>query len=89
MTEITASKREAHWRKTRNLMIGTLIVWFVFSFVVHWFANTLNAFSFLDFPLGYYMAAQGSPVIFVILIFVSTRMQENIDEEFGLAESQN
>jgi len=87
MTDVSATDREGHWRKTRNLMIGTLLIWFVFSFLVHWFANELNALSFIDFPLGFYMAAQGSPIIFVILIFVSTRMQEKIDEEFGVAES--
>jgi putative solute:sodium symporter small subunit len=40
----------------------------------------------MGFPLGFYMAAQGSPIIFVILIFWSVRRQEEIDEECGVAE---
>ena len=59
---------QAHWNKTRNLTAIVLAIWFVFSFVVHWFANALNAVSFLGFPLGYYMAAQGSLIVFVALI---------------------
>jgi hypothetical protein len=38
--------------------------------VVHWFAPQLNKISFMDFPLGYYMAAQGSLIVFVVQLFV-------------------
>lgn len=67
-------------------MIVHLTIWFVFSFVVHWFANSLNSISFLHFPLGYYMAAQGSLAVFVIQLFVFVRQQDNIDRECGMAE---
>lgn len=76
----------AHWQRTRNLTFVTLAVWFFFSFVIHWFASDLNAVSFMGFPLGFYMAAQGSPIAFVLLIFWSVRRQERIDEECGVAE---
>lgn len=75
-----------HWRRTRGLMWVTLAIWFVFSFVVHWFADALNGMSFLGFPLGFYMAAQGSLVVFVVLIFWFARAQDRIDRECGVAE---
>ncbi|MGI9303306.1 MAG: sodium/substrate symporter small subunit, partial [Gammaproteobacteria bacterium] len=37
------SRRGEHWQRTKRLMIITLILWFIFSFVVHWFADSLNA----------------------------------------------
>jgi len=80
------SSREEHWRRTKKLMIITLIIWFIFSFFVHWHAGWLNQFTFLDFPLGFYMAAQGSEVIFVITLFWFVRAQHNIDRECGFAE---
>ncbi|MFO7603060.1 MAG: DUF4212 domain-containing protein [Gammaproteobacteria bacterium] len=80
-------QREAHWKKTRNLMIIHLSIWFFFSFVVHWFANSLNSFSFMHFPLGYYMAAQGSLIAFVVQLFLFVKQQDKIDREFGMAES--
>jgi putative solute:sodium symporter small subunit len=46
----------------------------------------LNEFTFLSFPLGYYMAAQGSLIVFVVLIFWFASRQNQIDEEFGVAE---
>jgi putative solute:sodium symporter small subunit len=67
-------------------MIITLTLWFIFSFVVHWFANALNSMSFMGFPLGFYMAAQGSELIFVIIIFWFARAQHKIDQETGFAE---
>ncbi len=81
-----ASQKEVHWNRTRKLMIVHLTIWFVFSFVVHWFANSLNNTSFLHFPLGFYMAAQGSLAVFVIQLFVFVRQQDKIDRECGMAE---
>ena len=75
-----------HWRRTRRLMFITLGVWFVFSYLVHWFADALDNLSFLGFPLGFYMAAQGSLIIFVVLLFWFARAQNKLDEEFDVQE---
>jgi putative solute:sodium symporter small subunit len=82
------SQQEAHWAKTKSLMIIHLIIWFIFSFVVHWFAPQLNQISFLHFPLGYYMAAQGSLIVFVVQLFIFVRQQHKVDVEFGMAEEE-
>ena len=80
------STYEQHWAATKSLTIGILVLWFIFAFAVHWFANSLNSISFFGFPLGFYMAAQGSLAVFVVLIVVLNRKQEAIDEEHGVAE---
>ena len=67
-------------------MMLTLAIWFVFSIVIFMFGESLNNGSFLGYPLAYYMCAQGSIVIFVVLIFWFANRQEKIDEEFGFAE---
>tara|TARA_R110002012_G_scaffold60610_4_gene158631 strand:- start:54 stop:329 length:276 start_codon:yes stop_codon:yes gene_type:complete len=86
---IAGSNHEAHWQRTKGLTIKTLVVWFIFAFVVHWFAPQLNEFSILGFPLGFYMAGQGSLFAFVVIIFWFARTQNKIDEEFGVAEDAN
>lgn len=73
----------AHWRRTRNLTFLVLGIWFIFAFVVHFFAAWLNAWSFMGFPLGYYLAVQGSLAVFVVLIFIQNWRQDAIDDEFG------
>jgi putative solute:sodium symporter small subunit len=45
--------------------------------------------SFLGFPVGFYMAAQGSLIAFVVLIFWSVRAQDKIDRECGFAEDDD
>ncbi|MCZ6488240.1 MAG: DUF4212 domain-containing protein [Gammaproteobacteria bacterium] len=82
------SRREEHWQRTRKLMFITLTIWFIFSFVVHWNADALNVFTFLDFPLGFYMAAQGSEVVFVITLFWFVKAQHAIDLDCGFAEEE-
>lgn len=77
---------EAHWGKTRSLMFVTLGIWAFFSFFIHMFVSALNAVTIAGFPLGFYMAAQGSLIVFVVLIFWFASQQNKIDEEFGVAE---
>jgi putative solute:sodium symporter small subunit len=63
-------------------------LWVTFSFTVHFFVEALNNIKFLGFPLGFYMAAQGSLIIFVIMLFVFAKRQDTIDREEGVAEDQ-
>jgi putative solute:sodium symporter small subunit len=86
MSDVSQDKAAAHWAKTRGLMWVTLAVWFFFSFIIHMFVDALNTVVIFGFPLGWYMAAQGSLIIFVILIFWFCKSQNDIDEEFGFGE---
>jgi len=81
------SQKAVHWNRTRNLMIVHMVIWFIFSFVVHWIAPTLNKASVFHFPLGFYMAAQGSLIVFVVQLFAFAKQQDKIDRECGMAEA--
>ena len=61
-------------------------LWVFFSFIIHFFVSSLNEIRFLGFPLGFYMAAQGSLIAFVVMLFVFARRQDAIDREEGQAE---
>jgi putative solute:sodium symporter small subunit len=76
----------SHWAATRSLMWIVLTIWVLFSFVIHFFATPLNGVSFIGFPLGFYLAGQGSLIIFVVVIFWYAARQNSIDEEHGVAE---
>ena len=86
MSQGDMETKQRHWARTRNLTILVLSLWFIFSFVVHWFAKGLNEASFIGFPLGYYMAVQGSLIVFVLLIFFLNWRQDAIDDEAGFGE---
>jgi putative solute:sodium symporter small subunit len=84
MAQISAEAKQRHWERTRNLTVIVLVTWFVFSFVLPWFAGPLNAASFLGFPLGYYFCVQGSLIVFVLLIFFQNWRQDAIDNDAGV-----
>ena len=77
---------ERHWSRTSTLMWVMMALWIFFSYVIHFFVETLNGIKILGFPLGFYMAAQGSLIAFVIMLFIYARRQEAIDREEGVAE---
>ncbi len=83
-----STRAEEHWRRTRGLMLVSLLIWFIFSFAIHFFVEPLNRITFLGFPLGFYMAAQGSLIVFVVQIFWFAWKQNKIDEECGMAEEE-
>lgn len=85
-SNLTPAQQEAYWNRTTRLMWTILFIWFLASFVVHAFAVQLNSIVIFGFPLGFYMAAQGSLLVFVILCAWNAVAQNRIDEEFGVTE---
>ena len=84
------ANQEAHWNTTSRLMWTHLGLWFFFGYVVHMFVVPLNkiVIPILGFPLGFYMAAQGSLIAFVVMLFVFAKQQDRIDREHGYAEDE-
>ena len=85
-SSLTPAQRDAYWTKTSRLMWTIMALWFFFSFIIPAFAVQLNNVVIAGFPLGFYMAAQGSLVAYVVLCFWNASAQNKIDEEFGVAE---
>ena len=79
---------DRYWKRTSSLMWTMMALWLFFSFVIHFFVNSLNGISILGFPLGFYMAAQGSLIAFVVMLFVFAKRQDTIDREEGVAEEE-
>ncbi len=80
------SKDQAYWNDTSRLMWTALAIWFFFGYVIHMFVVPLNKIVILGFPLGFYMAAQGSLIAFVVLLFWFAKSQDAIDKKHGVAE---
>lgn len=87
MPDLTEEQKEAYWRYNVRLTVILLAIWFVVAYLISGlFAGWLNQFTFIGFPLGYYMAAQGSIAIFVIEIAVYAYLMNKKDREFGIRE---
>lgn len=85
--ELTA-KHQEYWRKNLTLTAILLAIWFVVTYVVGYFARDLNQITFLGFPVGFYMGAQGALIIYVIMIFYYARYMNRLDREYGVAEEE-
>jgi|SRR5262245_11559645 len=85
--ELSDRQKEEYWRYNVKLTTILLAIWFVVTFIISGLmASWLNNYTILGFPLGYYMAAQGSLAIFVIEIAVYAKLMNAKDEEFGIRE---
>ncbi|MBU3649243.1 MAG: DUF4212 domain-containing protein [Limnohabitans sp.] len=78
---------ERYWRKNLNITAVLLAVWFVVTFVVSFFARDLN-FTFFGWPFSFWMGAQGSLVIYVLIIWYYAQYMNKLDNEHGVAEAE-
>jgi putative solute:sodium symporter small subunit len=82
-------KHKEYWNKNLSLTAVLLGIWFVVTFVMAYFARDLNSFNFFGWPLGFYMAAQGSLIIYVLIIWFYAKKMNAMDDEYGVAEGSN
>ncbi|CAN7318658.1 DUF4212 domain-containing protein [Bosea sp. LjRoot90] len=75
-----------HWQKTSKLMLVMMALWLFFSYAIHMFVTPLNGIKIFGFPLGFYMASQGSLIAFVVMLFWFAKAQDKIDRDAGVAE---
>ena len=78
---------DAYWRANLKIIFVLLSIWFTVSFgfgiiLVDW----LNTFKIGGYKLGFWFAQQGSIYIFVILIFVYSRLIAKLDKKFHVKE---
>ncbi len=86
--ELTAKHHE-YWHKNLIVTAILLFIWFLVTFVEGWFARELNTISILGFPLGFYMSAQGSLIVYVALIWYYQHFMNKLDIEYGVEEGED
>jgi putative solute:sodium symporter small subunit len=87
MSDLTAEQKESYWKYNIRLTTILLVIWFVVTYLFGglW-AGQLNEIVVLGFPLGYWVAAQGSLAVFVIEIYVYARLMNKLDLDYGIHE---
>lgn len=73
----------AYWRAGRRLTATLLAVWFVATFVMAFFARELN-FVVYGWPFSFYMAAQGSLLVFLLIVAVYALAMDRLDRRHGI-----
>lgn len=79
---------ETYWRTQRYRIAFLLGIWFLVGPVMSiLFIEQLNEIVIGGVPLGFWMAQQGSIIVFVILIFVYAIWTGVLDRQAGVEET--
>jgi len=93
MTESTRNTTDGgnelrYWQRNLRITAGLLAVWFVTTFVATFFARELS-FSFFGWPFSFWMASQGSLVVYLAIVWWYARRIDALDREHGVAEEDD
>lgn len=77
-----------YWRKNLRITALLLAIWFVATFVMAFFARELATINFFGWPFPFYMAAQGSLIIYVLIIGFYAMYMRKLDLEHDVAEGE-
>jgi putative solute:sodium symporter small subunit len=80
-----SARHQEYWRKNVTLTLVLLGIWFFVTYVVGFFARDLS-FNFFGWPFSFYMGAQGSLIIYVVIIWYYARYMNRLDQEYGVDE---
>jgi len=80
-------KHQEYWSRTLRLTAVLLAIWFIVTYVVGFYARELS-FNFFGWPFAFYMGAQGSLIIYILIIWYYSRTMNKLDQEFGVAEAE-
>jgi putative solute:sodium symporter small subunit len=86
--ELTAKHRE-YWSKNLVVTAILLAIWFFITFVVGWFAEPLASVVIFGWPLPFYVGAQGSIIVYILIIWYYARYMAKMDKEYGVAEGED
>jgi putative solute:sodium symporter small subunit len=79
-------KHRQYWSRNLKITAVLLFIWFVVTFVMGYFAIPLAEISFFGWPLSFYMAAQGSLIIYVAILYYYAKKMRQLDVEYGVDE---
>jgi putative solute:sodium symporter small subunit len=74
-----------HWRANQRLTAVMLVVWLVVTFVGVYFARELS-FRLFGWPFSFWLAAQGSLVVYLLQVWWYARRMRQLDRDCGVAE---
>jgi len=85
---VSQEKLDAYWKENRNLVLVLLAIWAGASYGIQLLGSALNSIVIGGFPLAYYMGAQGSLIIFMILIYVYAKKMGELDKKYNVQEEE-
>jgi putative solute:sodium symporter small subunit len=83
----SGNSHAAYWRANIKVLLILVGVWFFASFGMGIIVvDFLDEFAFMGFPFGFWMAQQGSIVVFLIIIAIYAIVMNRMDKRHGVEE---
>lgn len=79
------AQRQRYWRLNLRLTAALMLLWFLVSFVLTFFARDLS-FSFFGWPFSYWVGAQGAILVYLAIIALYAQVMDRWDLAHGVAE---
>lgn len=79
-------KHKEYWQKNLRMTGLLLVLWFIVTFVIAYYARELQSLTIIGFPFSFYMGAQGSLIIYVAIIWYYAHYMNKLDLEYGVHE---
>lgn len=81
---IDEEQRKLHATRSLRLAAVTLAIFGLLTLIVPFLAPLLNGYSFLRFPLGLFLATQGTVIGIIAAIYWAASRQDRLDRRHGL-----
>ncbi len=78
-----------YWHKNLTITAILLFIWFLVTFVLELFRARPQSFKFFGWPFAFWMAAQGSLVIYVVIIWYYARYMNELDLDYDVHEGED
>jgi putative solute:sodium symporter small subunit len=85
MNQQPTPNQRHYWRKSLSITAWLMLVWFVVTFGVAFFARDLS-FSFFGWPFSFWVGAQGALGVYVLIVGVYAYLMNRLDEAHSLNE---
>jgi putative solute:sodium symporter small subunit len=76
-------RRAALWRRTRNLTMTLLALWFGITFAAIFFARELAGLTLFGWSVSFYMAAQGALLVYLAIVGIYALAMRALESRGG------
>ena len=81
--------RRIFWSRTKRLTALLLAAWLLVNLLVPWFARSLDSAHSFGFPVGFWLAAQGALLMYLLIIVIYVQVMDRMEKQYLEAEGES
>jgi putative solute:sodium symporter small subunit len=81
--DLKQKRAHTYWQRTTRLTLWLMLIWFVVTFTAIFFARQLSDYTLFGWPISFFMAAQGSVLLYVTIVGVYALWMRRLDKQYN------